>query len=614
MFRFFRSSVARQYVAITVTLIILSATLIAGTMNYSLRQFVMNDAVSDARSAARSFAVLFGAETANAQVVVEQNTLKSVTLDQLPKLQDHTMVDRTAQSIAGVATLFEKQGNDYVRITTNLKKEDGSRSVGTKLAADHPAQSVLAKGEAYFGPANLFGKSFMTGYFPIKSNAGQTVGLLFIGIPMEVYEARVTYLTWLAIAVSAGATILFGVLGYFAVRKGIGPLSSLSKAIETVSTGKTDIDVPYQQRSDELGQIARALEVFRANVEAKAALEENARASEARSVAERRRHDDEKHAAEAEIDRAVTRLAEGLGRLVQGDLTCRIDDAFSGRLETLRIDFNTSIERMAATLDGIRTTTGTINQGTRTMTDAVDELSKRTEQQAASLEQTAAAIQEITETVKSTSARVDQTSGIVGMAKKNADSSSTVVQNAISAMSRIREASDKISQIIDVIDGIAFQTNLLALNAGVEAARAGDAGKGFAVVAQEVRELAQRSAKAAKEIGDLIANSAQEVSTGSQYVEQTGNALIEISGQIVEIADHVQTIAGAAREQSTALQEINSSVNAMDQMTQRNAAMVEETHAATRQLADEADGLRDLVGRFRLSDGAEGARHQARAA
>jgi methyl-accepting chemotaxis protein len=614
MLRFFRSSVARQYVAITVTLIILSAALIAGTMNYSLRQFVMNDALSDARSASRSFGVLFGAKTDEAKVVVDKDVLKSVTLDQLPKLDGHIMVDQTAQAIAGVATLFEKQGNDYVRISTNLKKEDGSRSVGTKLAADHPAQSALAKGDAYFGPAMLFGKSFMTGYFPIKTTEGQNLGLLFIGIPMEVYDARISYLTWLAIAVSAGATIVFGVLGYFAVRKGVGPLAALSKAIETVSTGKTDVDVPYQQRSDELGQIARALEVFRSNVEAKAALEENARESEKRAAVERRRHDDEKHAAEAEIDQAVARLAEGLGRLVQGDLTCRIDDAFSGRLETLRVDFNTSIERMAVTLSGIRATTGTINQGARMMTEAVDELAKRTEQQAASLEETAAAIEQITATVKSTSARVDQTSGIVGLAKKNADSSSTVVQNAISAMSRIREASNKISQIIDVIDGIAFQTNLLALNAGVEAARAGEAGKGFAVVAQEVRELAQRSAKAAKEIGDLIANSAQEVSTGSQFVEQTGNALIDISGQIVEIADHVQTIAGAAREQSTALQEINSSVNSMDQMTQRNAAMVEETHAATRQLAEEADTLRDLVGRFRLSGPAEGTRHQARAA
>ena len=298
----------------------------------------------------------------------------------------------------------------------------------------------------------------------------------------------------------------------------------------------------------------------------------------------------------------VATLAQGLGRLVQGDLTCRIDQSFSGKLETLRVDFNTSVERMAATLNGIRGTTGTINQGARTMTGAVDELSKRTEQQAASLEQTAAAIQEITETVKSTSARVDETANIVGLAKKNADSSSGVVKNAISAMSRIRQASDKISQIIDVIDSIAFQTNLLALNAGVEAARAGEAGKGFAVVAQEVRELAQRSANAAKEIGTLIGNSAQEVSTGAQFVEQTGNALIQISGQIVEIADHVHTIAGAAREQATALQEINSSVNAMDQMTQSNAAMVEETNAATRQLAQEADALKEMVSRFRLSE------------
>ena len=167
MLRFFRSSVARQYVAITVTLIILSAALIAGTMNFSLRQFVMDDAVSDARSAARSFAVLFGSKTPEAKVAVDQDELTSVTLDQLPKLDGHILVDQTAQSIAGVATLFEKQGSDYVRISTNLKKTDGSRAVGTKLAADHPAQGVLAKGVAYFGPATLFEKKFMTGYFPI---------------------------------------------------------------------------------------------------------------------------------------------------------------------------------------------------------------------------------------------------------------------------------------------------------------------------------------------------------------------------------------------------------------------------------------------------------------
>jgi methyl-accepting chemotaxis protein len=181
-------------------------------------------------------------------------------------------------------------------------------------------------------------------------------------------------------------------------------------------------------------------------------------------------------------------------------------------------------------------------------------------------------------------------------------------------MSRIRDASGKISQIIDVIDSIAFQTNLLALNAGVEAARAGEAGKGFAVVAQEVRELAQRSAKAAKEIGDLIGNSEREVSTGAQYVEQTGNALIGISGQIVEIAEHINTIASAAREQSTALQEINSAVNSMDAMTQRNAAMVEETHAATQQLAQEAGSLMDLVGQFRLTGRGQAAASRARAA
>jgi methyl-accepting chemotaxis protein len=600
MFRFFKSSVVNQYVAITVTLIILSAAVIAGTMNYSLRQYVMNDALSDARSASRAFAVLFGAANDAARVELAQDQVKAITIDKLETSEDYTLVDRAAQSISGVATIFEKQGADYVRISTNVKKE-GKRAVGTKLAPDHPAHATLAKGEAYFGPATLFGKSFMTGYFPIKDAASATTGILFVGIPMEVYEARIAYLTWLSIAASAGATLLFGVLGFFAIRRGIRPLGTLSRAIETVAGGKTDVDVPYQARADELGQIARALEVFRANVEQKAQLEMAASEGEIRMAAERRRHDDEKRADDANIDRAVTMLAEGLGRLVQGDLACRIDDRFEGKLETLRVDFNASIDRMAQTLSGISDTSGLIDQNTRMMTGAVDELSKRTEQQAASLEETAAAVQEITETVRASSVRIDETSEIVGLAKKNADSSSGVVQNAISAMSRIRDASGKISQIIDVIDSIAFQTNLLALNAGVEAARAGDAGKGFAVVAQEVRELAQRSAKAAKEIGDLIGNSEREVSSGAQYVEQTGNALIQISGQIVDIAGHIQTIASAAHEQSNALQEINSAVNSMDQMTQRNAAMVEETHAATRQLAQEAGTLMDLVGQFRLS-------------
>jgi methyl-accepting chemotaxis protein len=202
----------------------------------------------------------------------------------------------------------------------------------------------------------------------------------------------------------------------------------------------------------------------------------------------------------------------------------------------------------------------------------------------------------------------------VALTKKTADSSGAVVGDAVAAMGRIEEASQKIEQIIEVIDDIAFQTNLLALNAGIEAARAGEAGKGFAVVAQEVRELAQRSADAAREIKGLIEKSTREVTAGSELVQKTGNVLASISQEIIVISKHVETIATASHDQSAALQEVNGSVNAMDQMTQKNASMVEETTQASRQLADEADALMGLLQQFRIGNGAAAHRPVRRAA
>ena len=289
-----------------------------------------------------------------------------------------------------------------------------------------------------------------------------------------------------------------------------------------------------------------------------------------------------------------------LSELARGRLDTSIDTPFSGNLDKLRHDFNTSVLGLRDTLADILISSSMIQDGGRQMHEAANDLSKRTEQQAAALEEAAASIEEITATVKISTERTGEAQKIVLVAKQKADNSSAIVQNAISAMMRIKDASDKIGQIIGVIDSIAFQTNLLALNAGVEAARAGETGKGFAVVAHEVRELAQRSARAAKEIGGLIVNATDEVATGARFVEEPGSALIEISQQIVNISGHVDLIATSAREQSVSLEEVNASVNAMDQMTQRNAAMVEETNAATRRLAEEADVLMELVGRFHL--------------
>lgn len=254
---------------------------------------------------------------------------------------------------------------------------------------------------------------------------------------------------------------------------------------------------------------------------------------------------------------------------------------------------------MCETMSAVAQTTTAIDGGSREISASADNLSKRTEQQAASLEQTAAALDQITTNVTNSTKRADEARTVAIQANDSARQSGAVVASAVNAMGKIEQSSGQISNIIGVIDDIAFQTNLLALNAGVEAARAGEAGKGFAVVAQEVRELAQRSAKAAKEIKDLIRNSSIEVEQGVKLVSDTGEALKAIEGYIVTINQHMDSIATSAREQSVGLSEVNTAVNKMDQVTQQNAAMVEETNAASATLATEASNLREFVSRFR---------------
>jgi methyl-accepting chemotaxis protein len=239
-----------------------------------------------------------------------------------------------------------------------------------------------------------------------------------------------------------------------------------------------------------------------------------------------------------------------------------------------------------------------IRSGAGEISTAADDLSRRTEQQAASLEETSAALDQITATVRKTAEGAGHARQVVSSAKQQAQLSGEVVGNAVAAMGHIEKSSAQIGQIIGVIDEIAFQTNLLALNAGVEAARAGDAGRGFAVVAQEVRALAQRSAEAAKEIKGLIQASSGQVALGVELVGETGKALARIAAEVTEIDGAVTEIAASAQEQSTALAEVNTAVNQMDQVTQQNAAMVEQSTAASHSLAQEAEQLATLVGRF----------------
>jgi methyl-accepting chemotaxis protein len=382
------------------------------------------------------------------------------------------------------------------------------------------------------------------------------------------------------------------------------PIARLKDRMTTLAAGETGTELDGLGRRDELGDMAKAVSVFRENAIAKVAMEREVEANRSLSEKERLEREEIKAREAAEDKFAVESLAAGLGRLADGDVAYRITTPFAERSDSLRQNFNHSLEKLNAALRAVGQNARGIDSGSNEIRSAADDMSKRTEQQAASVEETAAALEQITTTVKDSTRRAEEAGALVARTKAGAEKSGEVVRRAVLAMQGIEKSSGEIGNIIGVIDEIAFQTNLLALNAGVEAARAGDAGKGFAVVAQEVRELAQRSAKAAKEIKALINTSGEQVQSGVALVGETGKALEVIVGEVQEINQHVTAIVESAREQSVGLQEINTAVNTMDQGTQQNAAMVEQSTAASHSLAKEAASLSQLLSQFNLGGGA----------
>ncbi|MDR6664569.1 methyl-accepting chemotaxis protein [Rhizobium sp. 1399] len=561
-------------------------------------------------------------------VVMESRGIYAAkSLEQTPAFAKGLMagLDEIDKVIAGWAPLVPDSEKDtFVKLVDRAKEFRTFRSETARLGTQVSPQAANEQGNNDANRANR--KAFQAEIDAIVST--DKAELTAVNDQIEDFRSWVLMLVLSITGIGIAAGVGMGF--YIGTSHLSRPIKKVTQAIKEVADGNFQAEVPFAGRKDEIGEMAAAVAIFKENglvIQRMNAQEAAMRAKSddlqssmsvvvaaaaAGDFSHRINKDYEDESLNqfagnintllSSVDAGVDETRRVIASLAEGDLTQTMRGQFQGAFAELQKNVNSTFVTLQTTMREVRETTEAINGNTNELRNASDDLSKRTEQQAAALEETSAALDEITAVVQNSTERAQEATVMVSEAKDNAGRSGVVVRNAVDAMGRIEQASREISQIINVIDEIAFQTNLLALNAGVEAARAGEAGKGFAVVAQEVRELAQRSATAAKDIKALITKSGDEVQVGVKLVQATGEALSEIETRVIAINDHIHSIATAAKEQSTGLKEVNTAVNQMDQVTQQNAAMVEETSAATHKLSAEADGLVRLISRFKVSN------------
>lgn len=498
-------------------------------------------------------------------------------------LVDPSQADETKRQLAAEQALYEqrKQYWKAADLPPEMRPQvDATLATADKFwaAVDNGFLPALKAGDMAAMHA-VHAQSLTPAYEAQHAEVDKLVGM------SNDYRAQMMASSMHKVELALGAVLLIAlaVIGAIAwaarlVRRHVvDPLVATAETMGRMAAGDYDQAITGIDRGDEVGTMARAMAEFRDTGIAK-------------QQAEREQH------------AVVSSLSTGLARLARKDLEYRIDDAFPASYEELRVNYNSAVEALAGALRLVRVGASSVQGSIGEIRAASDDLAARNEQQAASLAETVSSMDEVTASVQETAASAAVVRQSVADAHRQATQGGDVVQRAISAMAAIEHSASEIGQIITVIDGIAFQTNLLALNAGVEAARAGDAGKGFAVVANEVRALAQRSADAAQDIKALITNSAAQVGSGVELVGETGDKLGEIVAKVAEINALVEDITHAAGRQAHSLQQVNGTMRDMDRMTQQNAAMVEQSSAATHSLSEEAVRLTQLVSTFRTRD------------
>jgi methyl-accepting chemotaxis protein-2 (aspartate sensor receptor) len=548
---------------------------------------------------------------------------------------DFQQVDRFAQATGGIASVYARKGDELLAISTSLMQPGGERATGLTMARDHPAHAALLAGKAWSGRAVLYGRSYMTRYEPARDDKGKVVGALFIGFDIGPFEAAVDRL--------AGEAQFFGSGGIVVIDPRGGAGSALFVS-HPQAKGRKLADVVAPEAVERLlaalgdaadGYLAEAPSLLPAvSSDAFAVMRRSESTgwwvvAEVSEAAAMRDHRATLAALWLFLAGAAAALGVGLywtmrrwissplreagiavRALADGDLTRPVTSSQHDEIGTLIRDVESLRQRFDRTLDGVRSSVDSIKTASAEIAHGNQDLSTRTEQAASNLQQTASSMEQLTGTVRQSADAARQANQLASSAAEVAQRGGSVVTQVVATMDDINASSRKIADIIGVIDGIAFQTNILALNAAVEAARAGEQGRGFAVVAGEVRSLAQRSAEAAKEIKALIGASVDKVDSGSRLVADAGSTMTEIVASVKRVTDIIGEITAASSEQSDGIGQVNTAVTQLDQMTQQNAALVEQSAAAAGSLREQAQRLAEAVAVFRLSGAGEAAHAQ----
>ncbi|MCF4099371.1 methyl-accepting chemotaxis protein [Maritalea mediterranea] len=567
----------------------------------------------------------------------EDGSLEAVETRRMPRLRTDDLVDAVSRLTEGEVSIFRwvEEEKHFEQFTTTLELADGTRDKERVIAEGHPLYEQLAAGERFEGQVDILGKRYFSAYQPfLNMNKEGVAGILFVATPTAVADKSVHSLLQTLMFVALGTLVVASIVAAIAARLLMRPIPRLSHAMTEIANGDLNYEVPYVNNSNELGDMARAVEVFRANGERVNEMTEEEKEASKRRAIERSSMMSELQSAFGvvvdaavagdfskrvntefpdeelnslargvnslveTVDRGITETGEVLSALANADLTRRMQGNYQGAFLQLKEDANAVGEKLGDVIRQLRETSRSLKHATGDILSGANDLSERTTKQAAAIEETSASTEQLADTVNENTKRAKTAQNSAEEARQVAERGGEVMAEANQAMERITSSSSKISNIIGMIDDIAFQTNLLALNASVEAARAGEAGKGFAVVAVEVRRLAQSAAEASNEVKALIEQSVTEVDGGTKLVAQASENLEGIVSSVRGVTELMNAIAQESQEQATAINEISQSIREMDEMTQHNAALVEETNAAIDQTEAQASELDRVVEQF----------------